>query len=195
MRPVCATLLAIFSAPALVTAAPAVTLVLQFDNAYSAESLDVMEREVASIVSESGIKVDWRMLSDVRSSDSFESLVVVRFRGACNMEPTLADKRSYYGFTHISDGSVLPFSEVECDKISNSIRPAMSKAQWRERDSVLGRAMGRVLAHELFHMLAKSQHHAVEGVTKSALSPAQLVSPELRMTLTDLEEMHQAAAK
>ena len=47
MRPVCATLLAIFFAPALVVAAPPVTLVLQFDHGYSTESLAVMERDAA----------------------------------------------------------------------------------------------------------------------------------------------------
>lgn len=191
MRPVCATLLAIFCVPAPVMAASAVTLVLQFDHAYSTRSLDVMEREVASIVRESGIKVDWRLLADLHSSDSFEKLVVVHFHGACNMEPAppLGDERGYYGFTYISDGIVLPFSEVECDKISNSIRPAMSKRQWRERDSILGRALGRVLAHELFHMLAKSPHHAGEGVTKSALSAAQLISDKLSMAPADLEKL------
>jgi hypothetical protein len=187
MRLVCAGLLA-----ALYTnAAPPVTLVLQFDNAYSTQSLAAMKREVASIVGESGIKVDFRFLADVRNSDSFESLVVVHFRGACLMQPRdfMRDERGYYAFTYVSDGDVLPFSEVECDKIANSIRPQMSQSQWRNRDSVLGRALGRVLAHELFHMLAKSQHHADEGVTKSALSPAQLVADRLRMSRGDLEEL------
>jgi hypothetical protein len=191
MRLVCATVLAIFCLSAPVMAASAVTLVLQFDQAYSARSVDVMEREVASIVSESGIKVDWRLLSDVHPSDSFETLVVVHFHGACNMEPApfSTDERHYYGLTYISDGSVLPFSEVECDKISSSIRPAMSKRQWRECDSILGRALGRVLAHELFHMLTKTQHHADEGVTKSSLSAAQLIADKLTMSPADLEKL------
>jgi hypothetical protein len=193
MRPVCATLLAIFGASAPVMAASAVTLVLQFDESYSSRSVDAMEREVASIVHASGITVDWRMRGDVRSSDSFDSLVVVRFRGACEMEPDppppLGDERGYYAFTYVSDGAVLPFSEVECGKISNSIRPAMSKRQWRERDSILGRALGRVLAHELFHMLAKTEHHAEQGVTRSALSPAQLIAHKLAMSPADLKSL------
>jgi hypothetical protein len=191
MRPVCAALLAILCAPAPVLAASPVTLVLQFDQAYSTQSLNVMKREVASIVSDSGIKVDWRLLADLHSSDSFESLVVVHFHGACTMEPAppLGDERGYYGMTYVSDGAVQPFSEVECGKIGNSIRAAMSKRQWRDRDSILGRALGRVLAHELFHMLAKSQHHAGEGVTKSALSPAQLISGKLSMVPADLEKL------
>jgi hypothetical protein len=191
MRPVCATFLAILCAPAHVLAASAVTLVLQFDQAYSEQSLAVMEREVASIVSDSGIKVEWRLRQDVRSSESFESVVVVHFRGACSMDPPppLGDERGYYAFTYISDGIVLPFSEVECGKIGTSIRSVMSRRQWLERDTILGRAMGRVLAHELFHMVTRTQHHAVEGVTKSELSPAQLVSGKLSMARADLRKL------
>lgn len=84
---------------------------------------------------------------------------------------------------------MLSFSEVECDKVANSIRPEMSRSQWHNRDSIFGRALGRVLAHELFHMLAKSQYHAGDGVTKSALSPAQLVADKLSMSRADLEKL------
>ena len=189
MRLVCAALSAVLCAPAM--AAPAVTLVLQFDQAYSSRSLAAMKREVASIVRESGIKVDWRLLSDVHPTDSFEGLVVVRFRGACVIQrpASMLDERGYYAFTYVTDGDVLPFSEVECDKITSSIQPQMSPSQWRDRDSVLGRALGRVLAHELFHMLAKSQHHSPAGVTKSGLSPAQLLSDHLKMPPADLEKL------
>jgi hypothetical protein len=191
MRPVCATLLAIFCAPAPVMAASAVTLVLQFDHAYSTKSLDAMKREVNTIIGESGLKAEWRLLGDVRSSESFESLVVVHFRGACVMQPApyMLDERGYYAFTYVSDGNVLPFSEVECDKIASSIQPAMSKAQWHQRDSIFGRAMGRVLAHELYHMLTKTEHHSGEGVTKSSLSAAQLIADELKMSRADLRKL------
>ena len=187
MRLVCAALSAVLCA----NAAPAVTLVLQFDEAYSARSLAAMKREVASIVRESGIEVDWRLLSDVHPTDSFEGLVVVRFRGACVIERPAAmlDERGYYAFTYVTDGDVQPFSEVECGKIASSISPQMSPAQWKDRDTVLGRALGRVLAHELFHMLAKSGHHSGTGVTKSALSATQLLADRLAMAPADLKKL------
>ncbi len=190
MRLVCAIALAALCLPA--KAAP-VTLVLQFEDSYSPESVAAMKREVASIVAGSGIQVDWRLLSELQPAETFENLVVVRFKGACLMQPVpyLMDERGYFAFTHVSEDNVLPFSEVECDKVGNSIRPLMSKAQWRERDTVLGRALGRVLAHELYHMLAKSPHHADSGVTRSALSPSQLISGKLKMTRADLEKLGQ----
>jgi len=137
------------------------------------------------------MKVDWRLLSDVQSADSFEDVVVVRFRGACVIQrpASMLDERGYYAFTYVTDGDVQPFSEIECDKIASSIRPEMSPAQWKDRETVLGRALGRVLAHELFHMIAKSQHHSPAGVTKSALSPAQLVADRLSMTPADLKKL------
>jgi len=188
MRLVCALVLAMLALPAK---AASVTLVLQFEDAYSPESIDAMKRELASIVADSGLHVDWRMLADVQPAETFESLVVVRFRGACLLrpDPNLMDERGYYAFTHVSEDGVQPFSEVECDKVASSIRPALSRSQWSQSDSVLGRALGRVLAHELYHMLAKSQHHAGEGVTRSALTPAQLISKKLKMTHADLEKI------
>lgn len=189
MRPVCAILFAIFCVH--VKAASPVTLVLQFDAAYSAKSVDAMKREVASIVSESGMTVDWRLLGDVGPAETFENLFVVRFRGACLMQPAPAsmDERGYYAFTHISDGDVLPFSEVECDKVASAIGPAMSRLQWRDPDSILGRALGRVLAHELYHMLAKTRQHADDGVNRSKLSAAQLIGDRLGMNGADLERL------
>jgi hypothetical protein len=152
-----------------------------------------MKRELAAIVADSGIRVDWRMLADVQPAETFESLVVVRFHGACLLrpDPALMDERGYYAFTHVSDSGVQPFSEVECGKVASSIRPALSKAQWRQPDSIFGRALGRVLAHELYHMLAKSDAHATNGVTRSALTPAQLIAGKLKMTRADLEKLSQ----
>ncbi len=191
MRLVCAILLSILCASTPARAASSVTLVLQFDDVYSPRSLAAMEREVVSIVGESGIKVDWRLLDQVRSSDTFESLVVVHFHGACILQPVpyLIDERGYYAYTHVSDGAVLPFSEVECGKVTSSIAPVLSGAQWKQSDLILGRALGRVLAHELYHMLAKTQHHAGEGVTRSALSPSALIADRLNMSRADLEKL------
>ena len=195
MRQVCAilpaALFAISFGAVPARGGPSVTLILQFDEAYSTDSLNAMKHEVASIVGRSGVRFDWKMINDVRPSDSFENLVVVHFHGACLMEQTasLPDERGYYAFTHTSNGSVLPFSEVECDKIRSSIRPAMTSQQWQRGNAVFGRALGRVVAHELFHMLAKTESHAHSGVTKTSLTPEQLISENLPMAAPDLDRL------
>jgi len=55
---------------------------------------------------------------------------------------------------------------------------------------LLGRALGRVLAHEVVHILSKSGAHGRVGVAKTALSGSQLIAPELRLGAADLERIH-----
>jgi hypothetical protein len=53
----------------------------------------------------------------------------------------------------------------------------------------LGRALGRVLAHEVVHMLSKSALHGQRGVTKKALSGTQLLAPELLLDREDVDRL------
>jgi len=52
-----------------------------------------------------------------------------------------------------------------------------------------GRALGRVLAHEVVHMLTGNSGHAHEGVTRRALSGNQLIAPKLRLAPEDLDRL------
>ena len=49
----------------------------------------------------------------------------------------------------------------------------------------MGRALGRVVAHELVHMLTRSDDHAREGVQKAALSGRQLIAASLPLDAFD----------
>jgi hypothetical protein len=93
-------------------------------------------------------------------------------------------------FTYSTDGVVQPFSAVACDKVTSAIRPAMSGGDFAKADVLLGRALGRVLAHEVVHMLSKSGEHGRDGVAKTSLSGSQLIAPKLQLGAADLERMH-----
>jgi len=170
------------------------TIVFRFDGPYSGKSLLEMKRELGTILKDSGIQIDWRDQGDVSTSDSFPNLVVVKFRGKCRMEPVpyLYDERGPLAFTYSTDGAVLPFSEIECDKVRSSLRSAMWGSDYKRSDMLFGRALARVLAHELYHVLAKTQSHATQGIAEKALSGAQLVSERLRLNQAELNQMHAA---
>ncbi|HEX3992985.1 MAG TPA: hypothetical protein VHX39_17575, partial [Acetobacteraceae bacterium] len=77
------------------------------------------------------------------------------------------DELGPYARTWMADGDVLPFGEVDCARVVNSVRDAMSGGDlpnWA--DQLLGRALGRVVAHELVHMLTRSVRHGRDGVTR-----------------------------
>jgi len=93
------------------------------------------------------------------------------------------------GSTKISNGQVLPFSELECDRIRRSIAPLAVGYSKEDRESLLGRAMGRVLAHELFHVFAKTEQHGQQGVTKTSYSRKDLVAGSFEFDVQDAKRI------
>jgi hypothetical protein len=85
-----------------------------------------------------------------------------------NQKPGLA-----LGSAFVSDGSVLPFGQVECDRIRASLQ-RLNYSVAHESQQQLGQAMGRVLVHELYHMLSGSSAHTMHGLTKPSLSAFEL---------------------
>jgi hypothetical protein len=170
------------------------TVLFRFDGPYSERSVLEMKRELGLILKDSGIEIDWRNRDEVTAYESFPNFVVAKFRGKCRMEPApfLYDERGPLGFTYSSDGSVLSFSEIECDKVRSSLRTAMWGGDYGHSDELFGRALARVLAHELYHMLTGTQSHAETGVARRSLSGSELISDRLRLTQAELDRIRSA---
>ena len=168
-----------------------ITIVLEFQGPRSESAIVEMKREFAGIMKESELHFDFRSREQVAESAP-DDLVIVKFTGRCVLEPAgyLYDERGPMAFTYSTDGVVQPFSAVACDKVTSAIRPAMSGGDFAKADVMLGRALGRVLAHEVVHMLSKSGAHAHDGVAKTSLSGSQLIAPVLKLGAADLERMH-----
>ena len=176
---------------------PSVTLVFRFAGPYSEKSVEEMKREVGSIMKGSGLVIDWRERREVATHESFNNLVLVEFHGKCIMEPVpyLYDERGPLAFTYSSDGSILPFSEIECDKVRSVLHTVMWGGDYARSDLLFGRALGRILAHELYHVLAGTPSHAGSGVAKRSLSGSQLISDQLRLNEAELDRLHHPAVE
>ena len=168
-----------------------ITIVLDFQGPRSERSVAEMKREFAGIMKDSALRFDFRSRSQA-SQEDLSDLVVVRFTGKCVLDPVgyLYDERGPMAFTYSTDGIVQPFSEVACDKVTSAIRSAMAGGDFAKSDLLLGRALGRVLAHEVMHILSKSGAHGRTGVAKTALSGSQLIAPELRLEPEDVARIH-----
>jgi len=190
MRPVIICALALSSMASFATA-ESLTIVLDFEGPAPARSVSEMKRELETILKGTGLTFDWRFKSQA-AGESFANLVLVKFKGRCGLEPMpwLYDERGPMAFTYSTSGAVQPFSEVACEQVAAAARSAMSGGDFAQADLLFGRALGRVVAHELVHILAKSGTHGREGVAKTALSGASLISPDLRLSPADLERIY-----
>jgi hypothetical protein len=169
------------------------TVVLSFKGTHSEQSITYMQREAEVILQPAGLSLDWKMAQEAARSN-YSDLVVVRFKGTCKVEPIpfVYDELGPLAFTFSADGTVQPFGEVACDKVAASVRSAMWGSDVRNPELLLGRALGRVLVHELVHMLTRSGEHARDGVERSALSGQQLIATSLPLSVADLARIRRS---
>ena len=153
--------------------APGVTLIFKFPETVSPALQRALDEEVSRLIGRTGITVNSKLLSEVASGEQFASLVVVDFKGRCRLDAYPIDRvaRTTLAFTHRSDGEILPFVDVLCDQIRATISPALSADHLLKRDKVFGRALGRVIAHELYHVLGRTRGHGSMGIAGGSVVP------------------------
>jgi hypothetical protein len=186
----------VFAEGAQAVSAP-IAIYMSFDDTHSEHAVGAMKQEVESLTKASGFDLRWRSLDGPRAEETFADLMVVKFHGKCNMdgiqilfnELGLEGEGGALGFTRTSNGQVLPFSELECDRIRRSIAPLAMGYSKEERESLLGRAMGRVLAHELFHVFVNTEKHGHEGVTKTSYSRKDLAADRFEFEAQDAKRI------
>jgi hypothetical protein len=172
---------------------PSLTVLLDFEDTASSQSIGEMRREVQQIMKPAGIFVNVRLRSDLQPAEHFEDLVLIRFKGLCRgmPDPMLIDERGPAAFArfYTVQGQVQPFGEVACDRVRRAVDSALWGGQRRDREELFGRALGRVLAHELVHVLGKTPAHGKSGVFRESLSGAQLVSDRLELHPADRDRL------
>lgn len=170
------------------------TLVISAERPLPSGTVAEMHREMDKLMLQASIRVEWKQLSDFSAGTEVHDLVLVKFRGNCRIQPTpvYLDERGPMAFTHTSDGEVLPFSEVLCDRVGVAAQSAMAGGEFGRRDELLGRALARVLAHEIYHIKGKCSEHGHSGVARRALSGRELIAQTLDFAPDDARRMVRA---
>jgi mono/diheme cytochrome c family protein len=154
-----------------------------FEHPPSPAVIAALHQEIDSIVTPIGLNVVWKSLDSPDRVETTRRLVVTTFQGVCDAGglPAASFHEGSLGRTHISEGQVLPYMDVDCTRIRGFIRTPLMQIGAAERDAMLGRAMGRVFAHELYHVLGQTKHHGAGIVDRSNYTVRELTSPALRV--------------
>ncbi|MBI3694200.1 MAG: hypothetical protein HY238_05090 [Acidobacteria bacterium] len=166
-----------------------VTVVMYFEAEHAPITLSHLQREVEFIMEPLDLQFRWRLGKCVANGEVFHHLVVVHFKGRCEMVeyPSWEAASGSLGAAEMSEGKLIPFCRIECNRVREFIRPLVKGESFIQMHVLLGRALGRVLAHELYHVLADTTRHGSSGVTKSFLTPEELVDRALKFQSQDLK--------
>jgi hypothetical protein len=186
-------MLFIFLGLAQADSLPNLTVLLSVEGKTDNLALLEMKSELRDIMKDAGRSLDIRLRSEAKSGESFEDVVLVKLKGNCRIDRVLpvGDERGPLALTHSTDGVVLPFAEVECDRLAVAVAKALYGAERKESGKLLGRAMGRVLAHESHHILGKTHEHNEDGsLAKESISAKRLISDQrISFDMRDLARM------
>lgn len=168
---------AVLPAPAQVGIA---ALYTQFQYPPPAGVLQAIQDEVNLRMAPNGLHFDWRTLPEPEAR-AWPELAVVTFMGRCDVfvPGALARGTERLGWTHFSENTILPFAEVDCNAILDYIYDGLWLKPPKMRERILGRAIGRVTAHELLHVFSGTPGHGDHGVDHPSLTAAQLLADSL----------------
>jgi hypothetical protein len=139
-----------------------------------------LREEVNFQMASDGLHFEWTSLA-ANDQRVWTDLAVVKFSGRCEVLPFATNSHfdQRLGWTHISNGAVLPFAEVDCDAIRAYVVKNLSLLPEHSRARVFGRAVGRVMVHELLHVFARTAAHSDHGVDHPTLLVSELLADRL----------------
>jgi hypothetical protein len=172
--------------------APELGLYLKFDAVPSPAFVTGMETELKSIMGPADLRLQWIMSGQKARSDDWARRIFFHFRGTCNAVPEHADdrfavSRIVLADTAASKQEILPYTEADCDALREFLTPG--EPDTAGADGRMGRAMGRVLAHEMYHFLLQTRAHSKKGIARAAHTPAALLGRSLRFEGGELERI------
>ena len=155
-------------------------LYTQFQHTPPPAVFEAIRAEVDLLLAPDGLHFAWRSLPETVPS-VWPDLAVLTFTGRCEVMPlnVIPHHNERLGWTHLSDKEILPYATVDCGAILEYIYEGLSLEPPHLREQILGRAIGRVTAHELLHIFSRTPAHGNHGVDHPSLTPSQLLADRM----------------
>lgn len=159
------------------TSGSPLTLYTLFEQQPPAAVWSAIQEETAALMNPLGVATEWRSMATATGGEVSVELVAISFKGACNVNNLQLHSRDVgaLGWAHISDNQILPFMDIECDRIRDFLQGQLLQVDGVRRETLFGRAIGRVLTHELYHILAQTRHHGGSGVAAPSFTVSELL--------------------
>jgi hypothetical protein len=171
---------------------PPLTVLIDFEAPHSEASLTSLRASLNQLLSPGHMSVDVQLKSDLADHPQFGELVIFKMKGSCTLvtaEPPgpIYDERGPLALAYTSEGQVLHFGEVECDRVRGSLQRIFGRDASLKNQQTYGSALAVVMAHEVYHMLGNARNHTHKGLTKPELSASELIDTRMAMSAAALD--------
>ncbi len=158
-----------------------VVVYLKADVTPPQRTLNYMKLELGSLLSAAGYRTEWQDAGGPAPSTEWP-LVVVQLRGNCAApegNTAVGHAGKVLATTSTSGGQIIPFSFVDCASVNHLLAGPLAAESGERREFLYGRALARLLAHELCHVLLMSGEHSRAGIAKTGFTARDLLVEQL----------------
>ena len=156
------------------------TLILHVEDPYSDAALQFMNDELGEIFEPLGMWTETRLDTDIQPGDLFERVAVVKLKRGCQLNREIPGfQKGPLGMVQRVDGTILPFIDIYCGRVHDMVREDLRVDEKPERSRKFGRALARVIAHELYHVFSQTVQHTKSGLSKAAFTASDLLADRL----------------
>ena len=133
-------------------------------------SVHIARQEIQRLLAPAGVELVWN-----QADRDVGRAVVGTFEGSCSLDTLPTGPSGYTGAvalaeSSVSSGRVLPYFHVDCARLIRTLTPALQPLTLPLRRELFGRALGRVMAHEVYHILSQRKDHDEVGVAKASFT-------------------------
>ncbi|HYR89836.1 MAG TPA: hypothetical protein VE422_37530 [Terriglobia bacterium] len=160
-----------------------------------AASVETVRSELQSLLRPAGFDLIWRDSAQRKSGEDFDFVVVSSFDGSCSTDDlstsssALALNSVILADTSVSGSRVLPFFRVDCAQLIRMLAPSLKPLSPAVRQIVVQRALARLMAHEIYHIVAQTTGHQSSGIAKASFSIRDLTADRFEFDIWSLSQM------
>lgn len=172
---------------------PSIGLTLRYAHDYDPTVLGPMRQELRRLFRRSPARPFVSSFESAGLRAAAEPAVMIRFHGNCSVTRVATEwAPGPLATTAILRGRVVPFVDIYCDRVLKVIWPVLLR-QPNHRPFYFGRALARILAHELHHAVNGEREHTESGLTKARLNPRELTMGAPLALLQEFRQQPQSA--
>lgn len=171
-----------------------VAVVLKTEVPLSPLTERAMREELARLLRPAGIRAVVHQDAEILVLGGVDEVLWVGCRGCSEVPAGKAGSRPAgpLGWVRCVDGAMQPFVTLNCPLVAAHLREALVTPQQFSAKPLMGRALARVLVHELMHYLTRSRAHVGSRLFGEDMDPQTLLEPAVALEAADLDALRQA---
>lgn len=181
-------LIALMLSSILLRSETTLAILLDAEPALAPDTRAELEAELGALLAPAGVRLVVQDLAPINRLGAVSGVVNVYLHGAGPVEVGRGGVfvSGSLGWVTQNDGLVRPFIHVDAIAVATHIGPSFLRGQAAWARNLLGRALARVVMHEMLHWLTQSAEHGEGLLFRPSVSPSTLIEDGIGLDASEI---------